>query len=355
MAACLRRPGTGNATAMTPYLRSFSRIAVAPAAALVLLTGCTGTPAKPQATPSTTGGPAAGSIPDLVARIEPSVVTIVTGSGLGSGVVYKTDGTLVTNAHVVGTATDVQVAFADGSRVAGHVTATDTVTDLAVVKADRAGLPAVTLRTEQPRPGELVLAIGSPLGFENSVTQGIISGVNRQIPGSASQGHPLVDLLQTDAAISPGNSGGALIDGSGKLVGLNEAYIPPSAGAVSLGFAIPAATVQDVTDQLITTGHVKHPALGVAVAQLTPDIASALHLPVDTGVLVRDVTAGGPAEKAGIQPGDVITKFNTTDTPTVEDLYGALRKTNPGDQATVQIHRGTATRTVTLTLGTLGS
>jgi S1-C subfamily serine protease len=220
---------------------------------------------------------AAGSIQDLVARIEPSVVTIVTGQGLGSGVVYQPDGTLVTNAHVVGTARNVQVAFADGTRVAGHVLAADAVTDLAVVKAERTGLPALALRTSLPRPGELVLAMGSPLGFENSVTQGIISGVNRQIPGSASQGHPLVDLLQTDAAISPGNSGGALVDAAGKLVGLNEAYIPPSAGAVALGFAIPAATVQDVADQLIATGHARHPSLGLTVAQLTPNIAAALH------------------------------------------------------------------------------
>jgi S1-C subfamily serine protease len=327
------------------------------AAALLLLAGCTSNPA-----PESTGAPPpanaalpAGALPDLVARIEPSVVTIVTPDGLGSGVVYKADGTIVTNDHVVGTASDVQVAFADGTRVPGHVTATDVVTDLAVVKANRTGLPAITLRTSLPRPGEQVLAMGSPLGFENSVTEGIISGVGRQIPGSASQGHPLVDLLQTDAAISPGNSGGALIDTSGKLVGINEAYIPPSAGAVSLGFAIPAATVQDVTNQLVTGGHATHPALGVAVDQLTPDTAAALHLDVQSGVLVRDVTAGGPAEKAGIRAGDVITKLDNTTTPTVEDLFGALRKTNPGDSAVVQFHRGGSAHSVTVILGTLGS
>jgi S1-C subfamily serine protease len=331
-----------------------SRIGTGLAAALLILTGCTDSSSSPKATPSSTGAAAAESIPDLVARIEPSVVTIVTGEGLGSGVVYKPDGTVLTNAHVVGNARDVQVAFADGTRVAGHVVAVDTVTDLAVVRAARTGLPAVTLRVQLPRPGELVLAMGSPLGFENSVTEGIISGVNRQIPGSARQGHPLVDLLQTDAAISPGNSGGALVDGSGKLVGINEAYIPPSAGAVSLGFAIPAATVQDVADQLIATGHARHPYLGLTIAQVTPNIAAALHLPVNAGVLVQAVAAGGPADKAGIRPGDVITEFNGTSTPTVEDLYGALRKTNPGDSATVQIHRGNDTRTVTLTLGALG-
>lgn len=341
---------------MNRNIRILTRIAAVPAAALVLLAGCTSGSSPSKTTPGQAPAAAAPSnaIPDLVARIEPSVVTIVTDKGLGSGVVYKSDGTIVTNAHVVGQATDVQVAFADGARVPGRVSATDTVTDLAVVKANRTGLPAIKLRTGLPRPGESVLAMGSPLGFENSVTQGIISGVNRQVPGSAKQGHPLVDLLQTDAAISPGNSGGALIDDSGKLVGVNEAYIPPSAGAVSLGFAIPAATVQNVADQLIANGHAKHPALGLAIGQLTPDIAAALHLPVTTGVLVRDVATGGPADKAGVKAGDVITKFNNTDIRTVEDLYGALRKTNPGDLVTLQIHRGNGTQSITVTLGTLG-
>jgi S1-C subfamily serine protease len=332
-----------------------TRLGSALLAATLLLAGCTDSPSTAKAPPSPPAADTSGhSIPDVVARVEPSVVTILTRSGLGSGVVYRRDGVVVTNAHVVGDATDVQVAFADGSRVAGHVTAVDTVTDLALVKTDRSGLPALGLRNGLPRPGELVLAIGSPLGFENSVTQGIISGVGRQIPGSASQGHPLVDLLQTDAAISPGNSGGALVDATGKLVGLNEAYIPPSAGAVSLGFAIPSATVQDIADQLLANGRAKHPFLGVSVAQLTPDIAAALSLPIKTGVLVRDVQSGGPADHAGVRPGDVITKFDRTGTQTTEDLFAALRKTNPGDTATLEIHRGNDVRTVAVTLGELG-
>jgi S1-C subfamily serine protease len=281
------------------------------------------------------------------------VVTITTGEGLGSGVIYRADGVIVTNAHVVGSASRVRVSFADGSGVPGQVTGSDQITDLAVVKVQRTGLPAVAVRQDLPRAGETALAIGSPLGFENTVTEGIISGVGRQIPASATGGRPLVDLIQTDAAISPGNSGGALIDAQGRLVGLNEAYIPPSAGAVSLGFAIPASTVVDVADQLLRNGKVAHPYLGVSVATLTPQIASALGMAAKAGALVRGVQRNSPAAAAGLRAGDVIVSFNGRTVDTVGDVYAGLRSVKPGDTVTLGLNRSGNAVNVRVTLGTL--
>ncbi|GGL07392.1 S1C family serine protease [Mangrovihabitans endophyticus] len=326
------------------------------AAVLVLsVAGCTGdNDTTPAGEASTAAAPTGGSgVVDVVARLEPSVVTIQTSEGLGSGVVYRANGIIVTNQHVVGSAKQVKVAFADGTQANGQVTGSDEVTDLAVVRVQRTGLPAVTVRQDLPKPGETALAIGSPLGFENTVTEGIISGVGRQIPASTTGGRPLVDLIQTDAAISPGNSGGALIDDRGRLVGLNEAYIPPSAGAVSLGFAIPSSTVVDVADQLLSTGTVAHPYLGVSLVTLTGDIAQSLGMKVNTGALIRQVQSGSPAASAGLQPGDVIVTFNGTDVATVGDIYAALRKVDPGTAVTLGINRGGSQSQVKLTLGTL--
>jgi serine protease DegQ len=172
--------------------------------------GSTGTPAAP--TGSTAPVTAAGAdLPALVRQVEPSVVTVLTESGVGSGIVYKADGTIVTNAHVVDGVQDVTVALADGQQVPGKVRGTDEVSDVAVIQANRTGLPAATFQKPLPQVGELAVVMGSPLGFEATVTSGIISGLHRQIPGSASTGAPLVDLIQTDAAISPGDSGGAVL------------------------------------------------------------------------------------------------------------------------------------------------
>lgn len=329
-------------------------------AALVLIvgvSGCTDHPSTTTAPSSTATSASAGGTPEpivgVVSRLEPSVVTITTGQGLGSGVVYEANGVIVTNAHVVGSATQVKVAFADSSQVTGQVTGSDDITDLAVVRVDRQGLPAVTLRQDLPQPGETALAIGSPLGFENTVTEGIISGVSRQIPASTTGGRPLVDLIQTDAAISPGNSGGALIDNQGRLVGINEAYIPPSAGAVSIGFAIPASTVADVADQLLKTGKVAHPFLGVSLSTLTPEIAQALGMKVSSGAVVRQVQSGSPADKAGIRTGDVIVGFNGQEIGSVGDLYAALRKVHPGDTVPVRLNRAGNDVDVRVALGTL--
>jgi serine protease DegQ len=281
-------------------------------------------------------------IPDVVRKMQTSVVTIVTSKGLGSGVVWSSDGVIVTNDHVVSGSKQVEVAFADGRRVGGTVGATDAVTDLAVVRAKRSGLPAANFQRKLPAVGDLAIAMGSPLGFENTVTAGIISGLHRQIPGSAQETQSLVDLMQTDAAISPGNSGGALVNASGQVTGISEAFIPPSQGAVSIGFAIPAGTVVDVVGQLLKTGHASHAFLGIQPGDLTPEIASELGVSATGGVVVLSLVGGGPAAKAGMQPGDVITAVDGHPVSDVEDFLAVLRDDHPGQTVTVSFLRGKA-------------
>jgi serine protease DegQ len=292
-----------------------------------------------------------GQIPAIVAEVEPSVVSVLRADAEGSGVVWSADGIIVTNNHVVEGVTKVKIAFADGTRVDGDVVATDPLSDLAVVRAARTNLPAATFADQLPPVGSLAIAIGNPLGFENSVTAGIISGTGRAIPGAAQDAPALIDLVQTDAAISPGNSGGALVGGDGRIIGVNVAYIPPEASAVSIGFAIPAPTVKDVVEQLLATGKVLHAYLGVQPAELTPQIAEQFNLSRDTGALVVDVVADGPAGAAGLEAGDVITAIGGVQVNTVEDLLGALRKHRPGEKVDVRIVRGSDERTISATLG----
>jgi S1-C subfamily serine protease len=331
---------------MTSFRRIFLTLVLG---ASLALTGCTDDQ-EPDAPVG--GAPAAVSLPDLVSRVEPSVVTVLVGQdGLGSGVVFRDGGLVLTNQHVVGDARAVQLALADGSRVDAVVVGADAVTDVAVLRAKRTDLPPLPFRSELPAPGETVLAMGSPLGFMNTVTAGIVSGLGREIPGSATRGRALVDLIQTDAPISPGNSGGALIDTTGRVVGINDAYLPPATGAVSIGFAIPSATAVDVADDLLDDGKVTHPYLGVVVGRLTPQIAQALGTGTERGVLVRDVAAGDPAAKAGIRPGDVITALAGEQVPTVEAFLGALRGVEPGQNVALSLLREGRQQSVTLTVG----
>ncbi|OKI18717.1 signal protein PDZ [Saccharothrix sp. CB00851] len=257
---------------------------------------------------------------------------------MGSGVVFRSD-VVVTNQHVVGEQQDVVVEYADGQQSPGEVLATDEVTDLAVVRTERKDLPVPEYREELPRPGDPVLALGSPLGFENTVTAGIVSGLRREIPGSAAQTRALVDLIQTDAPISPGNSGGALLDTAGRVVGINEAYIPPAAGAVSLGFAIPAATAVDVAEQLLDDGSATHPYLGVSLGRLTDDIRDRFGVTADEGVLVLRLDDGGPADVAGVRAGDVVVELAGQQVREVEDVLGALRRTEPGERVDLVVVR----------------
>jgi S1-C subfamily serine protease len=193
--------------------------------------------------------------------------------------------------------------------------------------------------------------MGNPLGFENTVTAGIISGLGRAIPGAAQEAPALVDLIQTDAAISPGNSGGALVGGDGRIVGINVAYIPPAAGAESLGFAIPAPAVRHVVTQLVQSGRVRHAFFGVRPAPLTPEISQRFDLRADRGVLVLEVTPGSPAATAGIRPGDVLLRAGDRQLESVEDFLTVLRGRSPGDNLPVTLSRGGNRETVTVRLG----
>ena len=288
-------------------------------------------PSNPAGSPTSDSG-GLEDVPGVAAKLGPSVVTVLVEGGTGSGVVYREDGLILTNEHVVRGHEDVQVSFADGQQVAGKVKAVDAVTDVALVQAERKGLPPATFETALPEVGSLAVVIGSPLGFENTVTAGVISGLHREIPGSASQGQSLVDLIQTDAPISPGNSGGAVVNADGEVIGISEAYIPPQAGAVSLGFAIPAATAVDVAGQLAEDGRAEHAFAGFVPAAITPEIAARLGVETTAGVLVAQIVQGGPADDAGIRQGDIVTAIGGNTTATPEDLLAALRGAKPGDR-----------------------
>ena len=321
------------------------------------LAACTGDqPSPPKPTSDGSGGPSGGAtlavVPEVVDRLSPSVVTIRTGKGLGSGVVYRPDGLIVTNAHVVQGSSTVTVVFADGSSTKASVLATDKITDLAVVRVERDGLPAPKYADTLPQVGELAIAIGTPLGFETTVTVGVVSGVGREIPGAVTRGQKaLVNLIQTDAAISPGSSGGALVNGSGTVIGINDAYLPPKTGAVSIGFAIPATTVTYIVDQLLADGSAEHPYLGVTLATLTPALRKALGISAQQGVVVREVVDGSPAARADLRPGDVIVRFAGDGVTSVASLLGALRSTRPGEQVPMTVARGGGKVELTVTIG----
>jgi serine protease DegQ len=293
-------------------------------------------------------------LPDLIEAVEPSVVAIQRGGGgEGSGVIWGADGIIVSNHHVVVDAAGLEVVFTDGTRAEATVVASDPRVDLAVLRVDRSDLPVAEFRDDLPRVGELAVAIGNPLGFQGSATLGIISGVGRAVPGSARVSPALVDLIQTDAPISPGNSGGALVGADGRVIGINVAYIPPAGGAVSIGFAIPAATVVDVVTQLLENGTVQHAYLGVEPATLRPGMAPGTDLGTDRGAIVMNIVPGGPASQVGMEAGDVIVGFAGEAIGSAEELLGAIRRAAPGDTVEVTFLRGGAEQTIDVTLGEL--
>jgi S1-C subfamily serine protease len=290
-------------------------------------------------------------IPDIVDEVEPSVVAVTTDVSEGSGVVYDDD-VIVTNAHVVGDADTVDVRFADGNTAQAQVVAADPVADLAVVRTERGSLPVATFSAGMPEVGDLAVAIGNPLGFENTATAGIVSGLERAIPGGGSS---LAGLLQTDAPISPGNSGGALVGADSEVIGINVAYIPPQGGAVSIGFAIPAPLVVDVADELLADGTVDHAFLGIKPVTLTPELAERFGLDTSGGILVADVEPDGPADTAGLQPGDVIVQVNGEDVDEIGELLSVIRSSDPGDRISLTVRRDGQEETNDVELGTAES
>jgi S1-C subfamily serine protease len=302
------------------------------------------------ATPAAGGYADLGVVPEVYRNTVASVVTVFTERGLGTGVIWSRDGLIVTNDHVVADGQRIEVAFADGRRLPGTLVGSDPLLDLAVVKTERTDLPVPQYDMALPDVGELAIAIGNPLGFEGSVTAGIISGLHRSIPGASAETAALVDLIQTDAAISPGNSGGALVDGAGRVIGINVAYLPPQGGAVSIGFAIPSATVGAYVPELAQGRTPAHAYLGLQPVTLDADTASRFDLPVDEGVLAVAVPPGGPAATAGIRPGDVVVGIDGRPLRASEELIATLRQHKPGDVVRLTVRRPEGEQEVSVTL-----
>jgi S1-C subfamily serine protease len=275
---------------------------------------------------------------NVVNKVRPSVVEISTPLGLGSGVVFDAQGDIVTNYHVVSGATQFQVTFSDGQTVPGSLVGTYPPDDLAVVRANRTNglVPATFADSSKLRIGDLTLAIGNPLGLASSVTEGIVSFDGRTVPEG--NGVFLTDTVQTSAAINPGNSGGALVDINGQVIGIPTlAATDPQLGggaAPGIGFAIPSNTAKLIAGQLVSQGKVTTSGrAGLGIAGATAMTAQG-H---PGGVIVRTVQPGGPAAKAGVQPGDIIIKVNGQPTPTLSDLQGILAGLKPGYTASVTI------------------
>jgi serine protease DegQ len=245
-------------------------------------------------------------------------------SNLGSGVIVSEDGFILTNHHVVEAADEIQVALSDGKTLNAIVVGTDPETDLAVLKVKRRGLPAITFaKSDSQRVGDVVLAIGNPFGVGQTVTMGIISALGRSHLGI----NTFENYIQTDAAINPGNSGGALVDGAGNLVGVNTAIFSRSGGNLGIGFAIPVSIVRQVMQEIIVHGAVTRGWVGIEVQEITPEIAESFALKSTAGALIAGVLRGGPADRAGIRPGDVLLAVDgksVTDSASLLNLIAVL-------------------------------
>ncbi|MEZ0069061.1 putative serine protease PepD [Streptacidiphilus sp. MAP12-20] len=302
---------------------------------------------------------------NTVKAVLPSIVQITAGSSLGTGIVYDNKGDIVTNAHVVGSATSFQVTLSDQSKtLTASLVYSYPTNDLAVIKLTNppSGLkPAVFADSSKVEVGQIVLAMGNPLGLSSSVTQGIVSAVGRTVSEGKSQENPqgatIPNMVQTSAAINPGNSGGALVNLSNQVIGVNTlAALDSGEGggqAPGIGFAIPASTVTNLADQMIKSGKVTdsgRAALGIS----TRTVITTGGDGKETGAGVVSVTSGGPADKAGLKAGDVITKLGDTTIDSSATLSEVLASEKPGQQVPVTYVRDGATKTATVTLGTLG-
>lgn len=255
--------------------------------------------------------------------------------GLGSGVIVTEDGYLLTNNHVVDGADQVKVTLQDGREFDAKVVGRDPKTDVAVLKVEAQALPAVALGdSEQIEVGDVVLAVGNPFGIGQTVTMGIVSATGR-----ATLGLDYEDFIQTDAAINPGNSGGALVDASGRLIGINTAILSRSGGNQGIGFAIPVSLARDVMESLVKDGKVTRGYLGVLIQDINPSLAKKFGVDETRGALVGEVTPKGPAEKAGLRSGDVITEFNGRTVKDSRHLKLTVARVSPGDTAQVTVLR----------------
>jgi putative serine protease PepD len=284
------------------------------------------------------------SVGGVAEAVLPSVVHVTTGQGEGSGVVMTSDGTIITNNHVVAGATKLTVTFSNGKTAGATIVGTDPAGDIAVIKAQNvSGLAAAKFGdSDALRVGDTVLAVGSPLGLQGSVTAGIVSALHRTISSGEQGGKSIADAIQTDAAINPGNSGGALVNLAGEVVGINTAILTAgqdSNGNIGVGFAISANRARAAADQLAKGGKVSHPYLGVQLGD------------GDGGALIGGVVAAGPADKAGMKTGDLVTKIGSAQINKASDLINAIQAAKVGDQLTMTVKRNGAEQQLTVTLG----
>jgi 2-alkenal reductase len=298
----------------------------------------------------------------VVKSASPAVVTVINTLGdnspggasraSGSGAIIDTDGHIVTNNHVVEGEVSLNVIFADGSRRPAQLIGTDPLNDLAVLQVEGPVPGVIALGDSNAlQPGETVVAIGSPLGdYRNTVTVGVVSALNRSVGGDSPEG-----LIQTDAAINSGNSGGPLINLRGEVVGINTLVVRSNqsgAPVEGLGFSIPSNTVKNISAQLIATGKVEHPFLGISYTQIDPDLAALRDLPVQQGALINEVTPRGPAGQAGISTGDIILSINDAKLDAASSLRQLMQQYKPGQTITLHVlHNGQDTA-IDLTLGT---
>jgi serine protease DegQ len=323
--------------------------------------------------------PAQGSYRDAAQRAMPSVVNIFTTKearqpknplledpffrkffgdrpneqeekqfSLGSGVIVSSQGYILTNNHVVEAADEIEIALADGRKAVAKVVGTDPETDLAVVKTDLQNLPAITFgHPEQSKVGDVVLAIGNPFGVGQTVTMGIVSALGRNHLGI----NTFENFIQTDAAINPGNSGGALIDTNGNLLGINTAIYSRSGGSLGIGFAIPATTVKNVMDSIIGTGQVVRGWIGVEPQDITPELAESFGLTKKTGTIIAGVLKDGPADKAGMKPGDILMAVEDKPVSDTTDMLNLIAQLPPGNKAKMTILRKNHQSTLNITVG----
>ena len=331
----------------------------------------------PPASPAP-ASPHAGSYQDAVRRAMPSVVNIFTSkevqpthpllndpifrrffgdqipeeaqrtSSLGSGVIVSSSGYVLTNHHVVEAADEIEVALADGKKLLAKAVGNDPETDLAVLQVDAGNLPAITFGSSDAlRVGDIVLAIGNPFGVGQTVTSGIVSALGRTGLGI----NTFENFIQTDAAINPGNSGGALIDASGNLVGINTAIFSRTGGSMGIGFAIPVSTARMVLEQIVRTGSVTRGWIGVELQEITPALAESFKLADTRGAIIAGVLRGGPADKAGVKPGDVLIAVNDAPVTDPQGMLNLVAALEPGSSARLKLKRQAQTLELAVAVG----
>lgn len=286
-----------------------------------------------------------------ITRASPEAAEPAQMRGLGSGVIVRSNGYIVTNRHVIEGSDRVTVTLASGRRLQARVLGSDPRVDIAILKVDRTNLPAAAIGdSDRVRVGEPAIAIGNPLGLQQTVTTGVVSATDRTIP---TEGMTLIGMLQTDAAINPGNSGGPLVNIRGEVIGINTAIAAvPGAG---IGFAVPSNTAAQILNSVIETGRVVIPWLGISYVPITPVLAEAHSLPVDHGVLIGSVASGSPAARAGLRRGDIITHVNNDEIVEGTELQQTVRQSRVGDTITLQILRNARSQQVRVTLAELPS